>query len=193
MLAQSGSVFYEPLHAALEPREFFDDVRVESLNREEWNEPDHGTNLEPDAFTIVIVQHVVVKPVLAVPQLDSLPAEIVHCFADINEVLEKLAGHVLVGGVFFCQFERDRQHVETIHAHPARGVGLLDVPAGGQRSAAIKNADVVEAEKAALKDVPAFGVLAIDPPGKVQKELVEDSFEKVAIAISLPFHLEFVH
>ena len=67
VFAQSGSVFDKLLHAAFEAREFFDDVRVESLHGEKWNEPDHGTNLEPYAFAIVVVQHVIVKTVGAIP------------------------------------------------------------------------------------------------------------------------------
>jgi hypothetical protein len=39
--------------------------------------------------------------------------------------------------------------------------------AGRQRGATVKDADIVKAEKAALKDVPAVTVLPVDPPGKV--------------------------
>ena len=80
------------------------------------------------------------------------------------------------------QFERDAHEVERIHRHPTRAVGLVDETAGRQRRAAIKHADVVESEEAALKNVAALSVLAVDPPGEVEHELVEHTFEKREVA-----------
>jgi len=51
------------------------------------------------------------------------------------------------------------------------------VAAHGQRLRTIEHADVVEAEEAAFEDVVALFVLAVDPPGEIQKELVEDALE----------------
>ena len=51
-----------------------------------------------------------------------------------------------------------------------------------QRLAAVEDADIVEAEKTALKDVAALGVLAVDPPGEIQHQLVENAPEKSPIA-----------
>ena len=80
------------------------------------------------------------------------------------------------------QLGRDGQHVERVHRHPARAVGLLEVAARRQRRAAIEHADVVEAQEAALEDVHAFGILAVHPPGEVQQQLLEDALEERAIA-----------
>ena len=62
--------------------------------------------------------------------------------------------------------------------HPAGAVRLFDGAARGQGLAAIEDADVVEAEKAALENVVAFGVFAVHPPGEVQQQLVEDALEE---------------
>ena len=93
-------------------------------------------------------------------------------------MLEKFAGDILVGPVFAGQFQRDRQHIEAIHAHPTGAVGLFDMAAGRQRGAAVEDADIVQAEKPALKDVLALGVFAIDPPGKIQQQLMKHALEK---------------
>ena len=53
--------------------------------------------------------------------------------------------------------------------------------AAGQRLAAVEDADVVEAQEAALENVPALRVLAIHPPGEVEQQLVEDALQEVAI------------
>ena len=139
-----------------------------------------------------ICKHVVIKTIFRVPQLDTLAAEVVHRFANIDEVFEEFAGDVFVGGIFSGELERDRQHVQTVHTHPAGAVGLLDVAAGRKRFAAIEHADIVEPEKAALENVAAFGVFAIDPPGEVEQELLENPFEKFSVAGALPFLFEFV-
>ena len=55
--------------------------------------------------------------------------------------------------------------------------------AGGQWGAAIESGDVIEAEKAAFEDVAIFGIFAVDPPGEIQEQLVEDALEEFAIAL----------
>src|SRR5690242_17764074 len=53
--------------------------------------------------------------------------------------------------------------------------------AGWQWGTAVEHADVVQAEKASLEDVHAFGILAVDPPGEVQEQLLEHTLEKSAV------------
>ena len=50
--------------------------------------------------------------------------------------------------------------------------------------AAVENADVVQAEEATLKGVAALGVLAVDPPGEVEQQLVEDLLQEVDVALA---------
>ena len=79
---------------------------------------------------------------------------------------------------------RQFQHVLAEEGHPGRAVGLLEVAAGGQRGAAVEDADVVEAEKAALKDVFAEAVLAVHPPGEVQQQFVERRREEFKVCLA---------
>src|SRR5947209_6375656 len=81
------------------------------------------------------------------------------------------------------QLERDREHIQAEHAHPGGAVGLLEVAAGGQGRAAVEYADVVEAQEAALEDIAALGVLAVDPPGEVEEQLVEDALEELTVGL----------
>ena len=55
-------------------------------------------------------------------------------------------------------------------------------PPVGSGTAAVEHADVVQTEKAALKNVPALLVLAVDPPGEIQQQLVKHAFEKFQVA-----------
>src|SRR5690242_5377706 len=97
-------------------------------------------------------------------------------------MLEKFGGDVLVNLVVPGQFQRDAQQVQAIHRHPARAVRLVDKAARRQGLAAIEYADVVEPEETALKNVPALGVLAVDPPREIQQELVKNAFEEHEVA-----------
>ena len=93
-------------------------------------------------------------------------------------MLVELDRHVLVRRVDERDLEREVEHVLGIERHPGGAVGLLDVAAGRQRRAAIEDADVVEAQKAALEEVASVAVLAVEPPGVVGQQAVEDSLQE---------------
>src|SRR5262245_47234918 len=62
-----------------------------------------------------------------------------------------------------------------------------------QRCAAVENADVIETEESALKNVFTFCVLSIHPPFEVQHQLVKDAFQELAVANTLPPLLDLVN
>ncbi len=109
-----------------------------------------------------------------------------HRLGDVQEMLEELGGDVLIHLVVARQLQRDPHQVEAVHRHPGGTVGLVDVAARRQRCAAVEDPDVVEAEKPALKDVAALGVLAVHPPGEVEHELVEDPLEEGNVPLVAP-------
>jgi uncharacterized BrkB/YihY/UPF0761 family membrane protein len=76
-------------------------------------------------------------------------------------------GHVHVGGVVLGELERDLKHPLRVQGHPRRTVRLLQRATARQRRRAIEDADVVQSQEAALEQVPAIGILAIDPPGEL--------------------------
>ena len=79
---------------------------------------------------------------------------------------------------------RELQHVLAEQGHPRRAVRLFEVTSGRQRGAAVEHANVVEAEEPALEDVLAEPVLAVDPPGEVQHELVERRPEEIDVHLA---------
>ena len=84
-------------------------------------------------------------------------------------------------GVVRGQLHGQLHHVLAEEGHPGRAVRLFEVPAGRQRRAPVEHADVVEAEEAALEHVLAEAVLAVDPPGEVQHQLVERRREELEV------------
>ena len=99
-------------------------------------------------------------------------------------MLDELERHVLVVRIGHRQLDGDLEHVLAEQGHPGGAVGLLQIAAGRQRRAAVEHADVVEAQEAALEDVPPRAVLAVDPPGEVQQQLLEAALEPVPVALA---------
>ena len=171
-----------PLHALGEAGEFFQQRWFEDFDGEQRNQPDHRADLHRHVPAVGQAKVVVIKFVLVVPQAERIVANAVDGGRDVEEMLEKLRRDVLINAVVLREFERDAHQVQAIHRHPARAVGLVDVAAGGQWHAPVENADVVEAEEAALKNVAALRVLAVHPPGEVEQKLVKYAFEKFQVA-----------
>src|SRR5215471_19701917 len=112
--------------------------------------------------------------------------------SNVDKMLPELAGDVLVGVILAGELEGNAEHIQAVHGHPAGAVGLLDVSTRRQWRTAIENADVVQTEKAALKDVASFGVLAVYPPGEVQHQLVKHARQEFPISSPTPFFVYFV-
>ena len=135
----------------LKPSSLAEHFRLEDRHRKQRNQPDHRADLQKMLRAIGQMQRVVVETVFLVPQRDALRCRVVHGLRDVDEMLEKFAGHVFVGRILARKFQRDGQHVQAVHAHPAGAVGLLEMAAGRQRRRAVEDADIVEAEEAALR------------------------------------------
>ena len=71
------------------------------------------------------------------------------------------------------------------HGNPRRAVSLLEVAAGRQRRAAVEDADVVQPEKPAFKEVIAKAVFAVHPPTEVQHQLGKRALEELDVAFAL--------
>ena len=121
----------------------------------ERNQPDERAHFELVKAAIRIAEDVIEESILFIPQLIVAAAHVLHGAADVDEVLEELRGHRLVGTVLVRQLERDAHHVQAEESHPARRVGLFENGATGQPLAAIDHGDVVETEEAAFEDVQA--------------------------------------
>ena len=70
------------------------------------------------------------------------------------------------------------QHVLAVEGHPGRPVRLLEGPAGGQRGAAVEDADVVEPQEPAGEDVPSLRVLPVHPPVEVEHQALERALQE---------------
>ena len=128
-------------------------------------EPHHRAHLEPCRASVRQAQQVVVEAVLFVPHAIRTGW---RGHGNIAKMLGKLDDHILIGRVMGGERNRELQHVLAEQRHPGRSIRLLKMPAGRQRRAAVKDADVVQSKEAALKHILAESVLAVHPPGEVR-------------------------
>src|SRR3954452_7430979 len=138
------------------------------------------------------MQHIVEELILFIPEIDALLTPVIHGAGTMHKMLEELRRDIFIGGIGHRQLEGHHHQVQAIHAHPAGRIALLKTTAVREWCAAIEDADIVEPEEAALKDVLAIGVLAIDHPGKVEQELMEDALQKDGIAYAPAFLVDLI-
>src|SRR5256714_3631278 len=136
------------------------------------------------------MQHVVVKFVFFIPETNSTAAQIVHGGGNAEEVFEELGRDVFVNVIFTRELDRDAHQIQRKHCHPTRAIALFKVAAIGERGAAIEYADVIKPKEPAFENIFAFGIFPIHPPGKGEKQFVEDRFQKCAVAFTGLFALD---
>lgn len=190
-----GSVLDEPVHSFLEAGESLDHLGLERERSVERDESDHGSNRDLLRVAGAPGDGVVVEPVLLVPKrhLFVSGGGEGHGVGNVQEVLEELGGNVLVGRVVLGELERNVQHVQTEECHPSGPVGLTQSTTGRQRLGTVERSDVVETQESTLEHVVAVGILSVDPPGKVEEELLEDPLEEVEILASEQLSLDLEH
>ena len=160
---------------------------VEDRGGTQGKQADHRPNFEPLGLAVGQAEHVVEEAVLFVPHA-RVAAQVPHRRGDPQEVFDELECHVRVVRIGHRQLGGDFQHVLAEQRHPGGAVGLFQIAAGRQRRAAIEHADVVQPEEAALEDVASRTILAIDPPGEVEQQLLEAALEPLLVSLALlPF------
>src|SRR5438034_11719891 len=115
-----------------------------------------------------LVQHIVEELIFLVPQGDTLIGYVVQRMSDIEEMLEKLGGDILVHDILTSEFQSYLHHIQAVHAHPGCAIRLFQVSTGWQHGAAIKDSYIIQSQEPALEDIVAFTVLAVDPPVEVK-------------------------
>src|SRR5205814_936402 len=89
----------KPLQSAIELGNLGEQLRLESLHRKQWDEPDHGADPQRLHSPVGQMQYVVEELVLLIPQAHTVPilaADMAHGFRDVQEVLEELGRDVLI-------------------------------------------------------------------------------------------------
>src|SRR5215469_7957233 len=101
--------------------------------------------------------------------------------ADPQDMIHEFQRHVLETGIACCKLNCNLNHVLAEEGHPSGAVRLLEMASCRQRCAAVKHADVVEAQKATFEDVFAKAVLTVHPPVEVHHEFGKHPLEKIKI------------
>jgi hypothetical protein len=186
-----GTILREPSQALAEVAEAADRSRSATAAAKIGINP-RSSAREWELAAVGQPEDVVVVAVLLVPQPLAVAARVIDGGADVHEVLEELRGDVLVHRVLLGELQREAEEIEAIHRHPARAVGLLEVAPRRQPDVRSNTLMLSRPEEAALEDVVAFGVLAVDPPREVDEQLLEDALEELAVGAAVELLLDLV-
>ena len=165
-------------------RKALEGLAGDDRDRAQGDQPHHRADPQARGRAVRQAEHVVEEAVLVVPHLVVGLADLVHGAGDPEEMLDELQGQVLVAGVARPEDQGQLEHVLAEQGHPGRAVGLLEVAAGRQRGAAVEDPDVVEAEEPAFEQVLAVRVLAVEPPGEVQQQLLEGVPQEIRLLLA---------
>src|SRR5207244_5277675 len=169
---QVGSILEIPLQSRFESRQRFDQLPLNRFNREQRHQTDERADAQRKISSARRVENVVVEFVLLVPQTDAFAAEFVHRGGNAQEMLEKFRRDIFVNVIFARELDRDSHQIQAKHSHPTGAVALLEMGAVGKLRIAIEYANVVETEKATLKNILSLGVFAVYPPGERDQHFV---------------------
>ena len=129
------------------------------------------------------LQMVVIELICFVPQTQRVVTHAVDGAGDGEEMLKEFRGDVLIDMIV-------RRPVRQLCASMLRQyIAIQLVPSAwlmkppvGSALLRSKHANVVQTEEAALKNVSSLRVLAIDPPGEIQQQLLKHALEKHEVA-----------
>jgi hypothetical protein len=65
-----------------------------------------------------------------------------------------------------------------VESHPGCAVRLLQKTPAGQWIGPIEDTDIIQAKEATMKQVVTLGVLAVDPPGEIEEQLLEYALQE---------------
>src|SRR5690349_9659962 len=150
---QVRTMFEEPFQVIFKARDFIKQRWLNRCHCKKRDQSHHGTNLEGNIFTMLQMKNIVKEFVFFVPERDAFACDIVHGFRNEQEMLKEFQSDIFVSRIMTSHFQGNGKHIETEHSHPARAVTLFNVTSGWERSAAVEHADVIQAQKAALKDI----------------------------------------
>src|SRR6266536_3791346 len=143
---QLRPILVEPTDTLREITIHLQTVTVARGDRENRNGTSDRVRLDREAAAIGKLEGVKIVAFVLVPEAALAASHSIDGRADVDEMLEELRRDVLVDDIALRELQRDGLHVEAIHRHPARAVGLVQLPARGQTGSTVEGADVVEPE-----------------------------------------------
>src|SRR5260370_14424593 len=149
-------------------------------NGTQGQQADHGAHLEPLCTAIRTPQNVVVESVFLIPH--TFGPRLIHGASDPKEMGNELDGHLFVERVVGGKLDADLRHVLAEKGYPGGAVCLLQVATGRQICAAVEDADIVQPEETAFKEVLAKAIFSVHPPTEVKHQLGEASLEELDVA-----------
>src|ERR1017187_1315346 len=97
----------------------------------------------------------------------------VERFRNKDKMLKEFCSCIFKSLIYHSNFQRHIHHVQSIHRHPACAISLLQYLVAGYFNAPVKHTDIIQPKKTALENAVSTGIFPVDPPGKIDDELMK--------------------
>src|SRR5690606_3456089 len=121
------------------------------------------------------MKHIEEKAIFFTPKANVFICNVTHGARNMKEMLQKFDSHVLVYLVELTQIQGNPQHIQAEHRHPGSCISLFQFTRKMARIASVNHADVVQSQKAPFKDIVAFCIFPVYPPGEIEHQPVKAS------------------
>src|SRR5690606_30574123 len=108
-------------------------------------------------------------------------------FRDEYEVLKEFGSSIFKRTVIYRNLGSDIHHIQRVGADPTGAICLFQLHLTRKMKTAVEYSDIIQAEKAALKDIVTIDVFPVDPPREIDQQFLKYLFQKIDIPCSRPF------
>src|SRR5215469_2058157 len=126
-------------------------------------------------------EEVIIETVFLVPHLVVMIANPIHRIGNPDEVFVEPVSHLLINRVVLGEDNGDLEHDLAKQGNPCGAIGLFNSSSGRQLGAAIKHANVVQAEKSSGERIAPLRVFAVYPPCEIEHQALETLFQKLDV------------
>eukprot|EP00659_Diplonema_papillatum_P003495 gene3494-biopygen3434 len=186
-------MLHKPQQPLAQPLQPFMLALLQHQHRKQRHQADDRTQPHRLTFTARTMQHVIEKLILLIPQAVSAIVNAVDRPGDVQEVLKELHRDIHIHDIALGQLQTDTHQVQRVRRNPRCAVRLVQLITRRQISRAIEQRNVVQPKKSALEQVAALGVLTVNPPGKIQQQLVEDPLQEIHVAHAIQRLVLLIH
>src|SRR5215831_10080968 len=127
-------------------------------------------------------EEVIIETVFFVPHLIVMIANPIHRIGNPDEVFVEAVSHLLIDRVVLGKDNGELKHNLAKKSNPCGAIRLFNSSPGRQLRAAIKHANVIQAEKSSGENIAPLWVFAVYPPSEIELQSLETLFQKVDVS-----------
>src|SRR5262249_36718276 len=171
----------EHIHEFGQPRQTGRLAPFERRRRTQRKQANQRSHFQSYSMSIGKSEEVIIETVFFVPHLIVMTANPIHRIGNPDEVFEELVSRLLIDRVVLGKDNGDLKHDLAKQGDPCGAIGLFNRSPGRRGGAAIKHANVIQAEKSSGEDIAPLRGFSVYPPGEIDQQALETLFQKLDV------------